>query len=59
MSIYHIRKHTMFKKIINKLFGAGYQSGLEKFVASKQPKSNAEVEFWCRYYNQQRYGSTL
>jgi len=49
----------MFKKIINKLFVTGYQSGLEKFVASKQPKSNAEVEFWCRYYDQQRYGGTL
>ena len=49
----------MFKKIINKLFGTGYESGLEKFVASKCPTSTAEVEFWCRYYDQQRYGSAL
>ena len=49
----------MFKKIINKLFGSHYQSSLEKFVASKRPTSTAEVEFWCRYYDQQRYGGTL
>ena len=49
----------MFKKIINTLFGSHYQTGLERFVASKQPKSNAEVEFWVRHYDQTRFGSTL
>ena len=49
----------MFKKLIDKIFGNHYQTGLERFVASKQPKSNAEVEFWCRHYDQTRYGGAL
>ena len=49
----------MFKKLIDKIFGNHYQTGLERFVASKQPKSNAEVEFWCRQYDQQKYGGAL
>ena len=49
----------MFKKIINTLFGSHYQTAQERFVASKQPKSNAEVEFWCRHYDQTRYGGAL
>jgi hypothetical protein len=49
----------MFKKIINTLFGSHYKTGLELFVNSKRPQSNAEVEFWVRHYDQQRYGGIL
>jgi hypothetical protein len=49
----------MFKKIIDTLFGSHYQTAQERFVASKRPQSNAEVEFWTRYYDQQRYGGIL
>ena len=49
----------MFKKLIDKIFGTDYQSNLERFVNSKQPQSTAEVEFWCRQYDQQKYGGAL
>jgi hypothetical protein len=32
-----------------------YTSNLEAFVASKNPASAAEVEFWCRHYDQHNY----
>lgn len=28
-----------------------YQDSLDYFIASKQPKSTAEVEYWTRYYD--------
>lgn len=31
-----------------------YRDSLEHFVASKQPKNTAEVEYWIRVYDQHR-----
>ncbi len=31
-----------------------YQDSVEHYVASKHPKSTAEVEFWIREYDQRR-----
>lgn len=31
-----------------------YQDSVEHYVASKHPKSTAEVEYWIREYDQQR-----
>jgi hypothetical protein len=31
-----------------------YQDSVEHYVASKQPKSTAEVEYWIRQYDQHR-----
>lgn len=31
-----------------------YQDSVEYYVASKQPKSTAEVEYWVRHYDQHR-----
>ena len=31
-----------------------YQDSVEYFVASKNPKSTAEVEYWIRHYDQHR-----
>lgn len=40
---------------ITSLFnGPSYQDSLEYFVASKQPKNTAEVEYWIRVYDQHR-----
>jgi hypothetical protein len=40
-------------KLIKNLFTAkSYQDHVEYYVASKQPKSTAEVEYWIREYDQ-------
>jgi hypothetical protein len=31
-----------------------YQDSVEYYVASKQPKTTAEVEYWIRQYDQHR-----
>ena len=31
-----------------------YQDSVEYYVASKQPKSTAEVEYWVREYDQHK-----
>lgn len=42
-------------KLIKNLFTAkSYQDSVEYYVASKQPKSTAEVEYWIREYDQHR-----
>jgi hypothetical protein len=30
------------------------QSGIEAFIASKNPKSVAEIEYWARVYDQNK-----
>ena len=47
----------MLMKFIKTIFGNTYQSNLERFVISKRPQSTAEVDFWVRHYDQNRYGS--
>lgn len=43
-------------KWITSLFAtASYQDDVEFYVASKHPKSTAEVEYWIQHYNQQRH----
>lgn len=40
---------------IKSLFeGRTYQDSVEHYVASKHPKSTAEVEYWIREYDQHR-----
>ena len=40
---------------IKSLFNApSYQDNVEYYVASKQPKSTAEVEYWIREYDLRR-----
>ncbi len=36
-----------------------YQDSVESYVASKQPKSTAEVEYWIREYDQHQKGWSL
>lgn len=36
-----------------------YHDSVEYYVASKQPKSTAEVEYWIRHYDQHRKGWSL
>lgn len=36
-----------------------YQDSLEHYIASKNPKSTAEVEYWTRRYDQHVTGSSL
>lgn len=36
-----------------------YQDSVEHYVASKYPKSTAEVEYWIRDYDQQQKGWSL
>lgn len=37
--------------ITNLFKDRSYQDSLEYYVASKQPKSTAEVEYWIRHYD--------
>lgn len=54
----------MFKKLKELLQGVitkssnSYQSAVEQYVASKNPSSIAEVEYWIRHYDRTggRYG---
>ena len=40
---------------IKSLFATpSYQDDVEYYVASKQPKSTAEVEYWIREYDQHK-----
>lgn len=40
---------------IKSLFSTpSYQDSVEYYVASKNPKSTAEVEYWVRHHNQQK-----
>jgi len=34
-------------------------TAMEAYIASKNPSSPAEVEFWLRHYDQQRYGGLV
>ena len=53
MSIYVTKgEHTMFKAVIN-WFAKTQKSGLEEFISSKNPQSEAEVELWARQYDEQ------
>lgn len=39
-------------KWIKSLFGAtSYQDTLDSFIASKNPSTTAEVEYWIQYYD--------
>ena len=41
---------------IKSLFATpSYQDDVEYYVASKQPKSTAEVEYWIQHYNQKKF----
>jgi hypothetical protein len=45
---------------IKSLFTApSYQDQLDSFIASKCPKSTADVEYWLRAYSQNQNGLTL
>lgn len=45
-------------KWIKSLFNtSSYQDSVEYYVASKQPKSTAEVEYWIRRYDLKRHDS--
>lgn len=44
----------LIKWIKNLFTMPSYQDSVEYFVASKQPKSTAEVEYWVRYYDTQK-----
>jgi hypothetical protein len=53
MSIHHFKgKHKMFKTIA-KLFKSSSTSGLEKYITSKNPQTNADVEQLTREYEAQ------
>jgi hypothetical protein len=45
----------MFKKIIEWLRSDSRQSQLEQFIISKRPTNAAEVEFWTREYENNRF----
>lgn len=42
----------MLKKLLNWLSEPKYQDSLDSFVASKNPSTTVEVEYWIRYYDQ-------
>ena len=45
-------------KWIKSLFAAKtYQDSIEYYVASKQPKSTAEVEYWVQYYTYHKHNT--
>lgn len=47
-------------KWIKSLFVAqSYQDSLEYFVASKNPRNTAEVEYWIQYYDTHKRGWSL
>jgi hypothetical protein len=50
------RRHKMSKllKGIIEFLTPRPQSGIEAFIASKNPKSVAEIEFWARVYDQNK-----
>ena len=43
----------MLKWIMSLFTSPSYQDDVEYYVASKQPKSTAEVEYWIRHFEQQ------
>ena len=45
---------NLIQWIKNLFITSSYQDDIEYYVASKQPKSTAEVEYWIRHYNQNR-----
>jgi hypothetical protein len=45
-------------KWIKSLFATpSYQESVDKFIASKQPKTIAEVDYWVNYFMQHRFGA--
>ena len=49
---------TALIKQIKSLFTTrSYQDSVEYYVASKQPKSTAEVEYWIQHYTYHRRDS--
>ena len=38
-------------QFIKNFFASQYQSEIEEFIASKNPKSAADVEHWIQVYN--------
>ena len=45
-----------FFKWVDKMFqGQNYGADLEHYITSKQPQNVAEVEYWSRNYDQNRY----
>lgn len=48
----------MFKKLLKWLNKSPMQSDVEAFIASKNPKSAAEVDYWLRYYDANRPGNS-
>ena len=47
----HTEEYTMFRKLIIWLFGPTYQTNLDAYIASKNPTSVAEVDYWTREYD--------
>jgi hypothetical protein len=45
---------TVFKWIKSLFTEKSFQDSVEYYVASKHPKSTAEVEYWIRHYDQHR-----
>lgn len=44
----------MFKTILGWLIESSFQSELDAFIASKHPKTAADVEYWTNQYFYQR-----
>jgi hypothetical protein len=44
---------TQLKKLFNSLFYA--PTAIEQYVASKNPKTAAEVDFWIRQFDASKY----
>lgn len=52
-------KHMNLLQWIKNLFTTpSYQDDIEYYVASKQPKSTAEVEYWIQYYTYHKNSNT-
>ena len=48
------------KEWIKSLFeDKSYQDHIDYYIASKNPKSTAEVEYWIRHYDQHQRGASL
>jgi hypothetical protein len=41
----------MLNKVFANLFTRSYGSDIEKYIASKDPKSAADVEYWVKQYS--------
>jgi hypothetical protein len=49
----------IYKSLVTWFANSDYQSGLESFIASRNPQNTAEIEYLERLYSTRRAGGML